>query len=450
LNTDFGYKGVTHLYNEKNEMIFAKHITFNIENKNEDIFLGKDFRTQKGDYLQKWVKDCKTETIYHYKDWYRVYRDAYGNIIRTEYSHTEYLGSSTQQVCTDKWIPDYIEGGGSGYYKLPCNTVDEGGNCISGGGINLVEDFSYDCTGIISSICSRNIPLDMKESLELYTESSILFSYDEFDWALNHKEEFNRLAQVLKIASNSGNYNEMRAARSFVLYLLELFYNNSFFSLHNINFEEQIINNLTGKEKCVYDKLKKLNLFKATIKKFEGNSNYNLTIENGNCNNTNTACTDGSRINIGNIKITMEILSGNLPLNYAATLLHEGIHAEIFKYINEYKKGLDPNKRANLLYHYFQQKKIQKPSLVNSVAQHQHMADKFVKPIANAIRILDNYQYPLEYYMGFGWDGLRAYGYDGYYDNGNWVNLSKDQSTEYYKKQKIVNDNTKLKGNECK
>jgi len=217
-----------------------------------------------------------------------------------------------------------------------------------------------------------------------------------------------------------------------------------------VDYEERIINGLTGKDKCIYDKLKKLSLFKSTIKTFENNDNYNLTIINGNCTNTSTACTDGGDINHGNVKIIMEIVSGNFPLEYAATLLHEGIHAEIFKYVDEHEKGVDPNRRENLLYHYFEQKKIQKPNLVNTAAQHQHMADKYVKPIAEAIRKLDNNQYPLEYYMGFGWDGLRSYGFDGYFNNGNWVNLNKDQSTEYYRKQKIVNDNTNLKGNECR
>jgi len=28
---------------------------------------------------------------------------------------------------------------------------------------------------------------------------------------------------------------------------------------------------------------------------------------------------------------------------FAATLLHEGIHAEIYKYVDEHKKGIDPN-----------------------------------------------------------------------------------------------------------
>ena len=219
---------------------------------------------------------------------------------------------------------------------------------------------------------------------------------------------------------------------------------------NEVDFDDQIINKLTEKDKCIFNELKKLGLFKSTIKKFENSSNYNLTIKNGNCNNTNTACTDGNDIKNGNITVTMEIVSGTLPLEYAATLLHEGIHAELFKYVDEHQNGIDPNNRENLLYHYFEQKKIQKPNLVNSVAQHQHMADKYVRPIAEAIRQLDNNQYSLDYYMGYGWDGLRTYGYDGYYDSGNWVSLNKDQSTEYYKKQKIVNDNTKLKGNECK
>ena len=71
------------------------------------------------------------------------------------------------------------------------------------------------------------------------------------------------------------------------------------------------------------------------------------------------------------------------------------------------------------MYHYLEQKNT-KPNLVNTAAQHQHMADKYVKPIAKAIRKLDNNQYPLEYYMGFV-GCLRSYGFDGYFDNGNWV-----------------------------
>lgn len=219
--------------------------------------------------------------------------------------------------------------------------------------------------------------------------------------------------------------------------------------LEDVEVEDGIINQLTGKDKCVYNKLKSLNLFKSTIKKFEDSDSYNLIIKYDDCSNTNEACTDAEDIENGNISINIEARTGSKPLEFAAILLHEGIHAELFKYVDEHNQGLDPNERDNLLYHYFEAKRLLEPQFVNSWAQHQHMADKYVKPIAEAIRILDNNKYPLEYYMGYGWDGLRKYGYDGYYDNGNWVSLNKAQSTEYYKKQKIVNDNTDLRNNEC-
>ncbi|TXD50001.1 hypothetical protein [Polaribacter sp. IC073] len=75
------------------------------------------------------------------------------------------------------------------------------------------------------------------------------------------------------------------------------------------------------------------------------------------------------------------------------------------------------------------------------------MADNYVKPIARAIRALDNNKYTLDYYMGFGWDGLRTFGYAGYKDKGKWVSLDKGKDTEYYKKQAIVLRNTNFNKN---
>ncbi len=80
-------------------------------------------------------------------------------------------------------------------------------------------------------------------------------------------------------------------------------------------------------------------------------------------------------------------------------------------------------------------------------AQHQHMADNYVKPIAEAIRAIDNNAHLLEYYMGFGWDGLRSFGYDSYWDNGVLVELTKQDSDEYYKLQKIVINETQVNCN---
>ena len=211
--------------------------------------------------------------------------------------------------------------------------------------------------------------------------------------------------------------------------------------------DEQIDNNLSGKEKCVYEKLKELDLFKSTIKKFGNGSNYNLILNswtNCACNSSfDDGCTDASDLINGNITIYIQN-PGRGTLDTAALILHEGIHAEIFKYVDEYKKGLDPNNRKDLLEWYFTYKAQNDNTYATSDAQHQHMADKFVKPIAEALRKLDNNKFPLNDYMGFAWEGLRPYGYDRYKDNGKWVTLDKNQ---YIGNIRKVLDNTEFNKN---
>lgn len=209
----------------------------------------------------------------------------------------------------------------------------------------------------------------------------------------------------------------------------------------------KIDNELQGIAKCVYEKMKKLYLFKNTIKKFENSEDYNLILKSWTkdaCNNSSDdGCTDASDLSNGNITIYIQN-TGRGTLDLAAIILHEGIHAEIFKYVDQYKKGLDPNNRSNLLAYYFQYKAQNDNTLLTSTAQHQHMADKYVKPIAYALRELDNYKYGPNEYMGLAWDGLRRYGWDGYYDKGKWVTLDRNQYTGNIKK---VLDNTDFNKN---
>ncbi|MFI2741961.1 hypothetical protein ACG2LH_04415 [Zhouia sp. PK063] len=76
------------------------------------------------------------------------------------------------------------------------------------------------------------------------------------------------------------------------------------------------------------------------------------------------------------------------------------------------------------------------------------MSKHFVIPIVEAIRTLYNNKYPLDYYLGFAWDGLRKYGRDGYRNiDGEWV---KDFSNneKYYSLQEEVRKNTEF-GNDC-
>ena len=200
--------------------------------------------------------------------------------------------------------------------------------------------------------------------------------------------------------------------------------------------EVVIINNLTGKAKCVYEKLEKSNskLFQETIGKFIDDPRYNLIFKNGKCNLGGTAgCTNCQEISLtGNVVITIEQLSGSV-LENAAMILHEGIHAEIARYVQRHTTGEDPNNRARM----FQLYKFYKESGVPSHhLDHPYMTLNYINPIASALRQLDGNKYPLDYYKSFAWDGLR-----------NWdvsSLLAIEQSVEFEKYRKIVESNTSL------
>jgi len=214
-----------------------------------------------------------------------------------------------------------------------------------------------------------------------------------------------------------------------------------------VDFDEMIIIDLSEREKCIYDLITNTPLYKQTIGTFNVDSGYAIYIKNGECSSPNAdACTDANELYEG--CITINIQNYMEGLDFAATLLHEAIHAELFKYIHQYDSGVEIGNREQLLYYYFYYKAENENTLNTALAQHQYMADNYVKPIAETMRQLDNNQYPLEYYMGFGWDGLRDYGYDGYYDNGNWVSLNNNIDTQYYQNQSLVNQNT-IFANNC-
>lgn len=203
-----------------------------------------------------------------------------------------------------------------------------------------------------------------------------------------------------------------------------------------------IIDNLTGKAKCIYDQLKQLSLFQETIAKFEHDATYNLIFREGNCTSSDVACTNGARVDIdGTVTITLEDL--NYPtLEIAATILHEGIHAEIYRYVSQFENGIDPNNRERLfeLYNFYKGRVTSKDprdySIAESNAQHVYMAENYVQPIAEAIRALDSNSYPLEYYSLFGWDGLEKYDFNN--------ELTDETLSEYYSNRTTVNNNTNI------
>lgn len=88
------------------------------------------------------------------------------------------------------------------------------------------------------------------------------------------------------------------------------------------------------------------------------------------------------------------------------SIIHESIHAEIHRYVVRHNSGVDTNDRNRLLqlYGFY----TGNDAITN--AQHQYMAENYVTPIAKAVRQIDNNNFDLNHYMGFGWDGLARYG----------------------------------------
>ncbi|MFS4456715.1 hypothetical protein [Maribacter sp. 2304DJ31-5] len=197
----------------------------------------------------------------------------------------------------------------------------------------------------------------------------------------------------------------------------------------------KVINKLTGKADCVYNKLKSKNgnLFKKTIAEFIDDPKYNLTFQNGDCPSTDDACTNSSDIN--NIVITIEDSNTN-PLQIAQYILHEAIHAELHRYVSRFQSGVDPNNRKRIfqLYKYYRDLNYDTGNI-----QHVYMTEKYINPFASSLRLLDDNRYPLDYYKAFAWDGLRAWDANGL--------LKMEMNSKYEQYRKIVIQNSQISCN---
>lgn len=256
---------------------------------------------------------------------------------------------------------------------------------------------------------------------------------EQTDWLLTHQTETELMDAYLKAQNYSAN------AISFVRMAYITYKDNG-----KVYFEDEIILDssfLKTNAYCVYNELKKQNgnLFRSTIGSFIEDPKYNLYFRVGECADPADMCTDDSLLSSSSV-LSIKIDNANLsPLENASNLLHEGIHAELYRFVNEANNGnVNPNERKRLFDLY---KNFKGLNSMSSRAQHVYMAENYVTPIAKAIRKLDDNKYPLNYYMGFGWDGLRAYDYQGI--------LSIEESKELYRLQSIVNETTSFNPNNC-
>ncbi len=94
-------------------------------------------------------------------------------------------------------------------------------------------------------------------------------------------------------------------------------------------------------------------------------------------------------------------------MEWASTLLHEGIHAEMYRFIEEQEPGVFPDDREEIMKLFLRFKETEWGN--DASVQHYRMSQEYIIPIAEALRKIDNNQYPLDYYMYFAWDGVRPY-----------------------------------------
>jgi hypothetical protein len=197
-----------------------------------------------------------------------------------------------------------------------------------------------------------------------------------------------------------------------------------------VNIDDRVIFDssfIDAKSQCIYEMLKDSNsdLFKNTIENFIDNPKYHIKFtigENGQGARAITNTDNLETTGVIEIRISPSADSGN-PLDLADDILHEGIHAEIYRYVNSYQANEDPNDKPRIfqLYEYYQT--LYGPGDI----QHIYMTENYVIPIATALRSLDDNSYPLDHYMDIAWDGLRFWDANNLLDmeeDPDWANLA--------------------------
>jgi len=173
-----------------------------------------------------------------------------------------------------------------------------------------------------------------------------------------------------------------------------------------------------AKAKCALEKLMQNNFYQRTLNNFIGaNKSIDLTFRLENIKQEPGFITIGNTSpsplnwNANNIDLTIASnLIDSLPsISIGLALLHEGIHAEI------YRKLLSIHGPNNLNATNF-------PSMFNMYLQynlekgfsHEFMANYYVNTIATALRQYDNNKFDIEYYKAYAWTGLKE---TNYYSN---------------------------------
>lgn len=270
--------------------------------------------------------------------------------------------------------------------------------------------------------CDLTVPVSL---------ASLSFGNQEICW-LNESGQSTIKANLETYLGNGGDLGFGQEA-------FDAFYNEG-----HVDFEEKIINNLTGKAKCIYDKIEQQNGVRMILNKFqEEESPAKLKLELASLGNAfgNTIAPDTNDL------ITIQINSdtGFWGVGYqpnvmlSLTVFHEIIHAEFYRELVEaigagnYTNATVSEMYTALLDHDF----FTLYSHIRTYKDwsHNFMANHYRDTLARAIQEYDtgiallNTDNPDQLYLDLAWRGLRDDGSTASNPQGvvAWLQLTQEE-----------------------
>ena len=259
---------------------------------------------------------------------------------------------------------------------------------------------------------------------------------DQLAFLTSHHEN---TIQVFKFL----NLNKTAEDQLFAIRAIETMRNGG-----KVDFIDRIINELTGKALCVYEKLNSSSIgFGNSIKQFDGD--FPVSHLTFNINNSLPSNNYGRTLAPSSFNITIEMSNTQLntisDLGAAVSFAHEVIHVEIFrKMLSAAQAGdLDPdNMTQQQQITYIQSLKDNFPGLYdyyymrnNPTWNHNMMAQHYRNIIADIIEEFNNGSLSRQIYEDISWVGLRVI--ENFENSVAWDNLSEIDKTRI---QKNIND----------
>ena len=181
-----------------------------------------------------------------------------------------------------------------------------------------IEDF--DCA------CEKDKSFTIAQFLELEFEETLFLADD------NQRQLRKKICAFVK------DNNHSDKAKIFAKEVIVALFTNNWMTINDIDFEDRIINKLTGKIKCIHNKLNKgNNLYKQLLDNFNDSNTNILKLNIGSTSNGDWGITKGDIDNTREFSITISNnIENSSNLSKIVTLSHELIHAYMFDTLEDW------------------------------------------------------------------------------------------------------------------